>query len=71
MPLTRANTIAIIKQVMDSQSNDSNVAPAQARQVQAEGFGNAIFDAMIGRQVTVTGVTSDGATFTVIGIITE
>lgn len=71
MPLTRANTIAIIKQVMDGQSDDPNIKPGQARIAQAEGFGNAIFDAMIGRTVTVNGVTSDGASFTGTGIIIE
>lgn len=71
MPLTRANTISIIKNAMDGQSNNPNTNPAEARQVEATALGNVIFDAMIGRQVTVIGVTSDGATFNAVGTIIE
>ena len=68
---TRNQTSAKFRQAMDSQSNNPEVDPAEARASEAEAFANAVFDAMIGRKVTVQGVTSDGATFSVQGTIIE
>lgn len=71
MPISRANTILVIKQEMDNQSDNPATVPAEAREALATAIGNAVFDSMIGREVLVNGVTSDGATFTATGIIQE
>lgn len=67
----RAQTKARFKQAMDAQSGNPEVNPAEARDTEAEAFADAVFEAMIGREVTVQGVTSDGASFEATGIIIE
>ena len=67
----RAQIKTRFKNAMESQSNDPNKDPEAARNTMAEEFADAVFASMIGREVTVQGVTSDGATFQATGLIIE
>lgn len=71
MPANRQATKNKIKAAMDAQSGNSEINPTEARNILAQEFADAVFNAMIGRTVTVTGTTSNGGTFTTTGTIIE
>ncbi len=62
MAITKQQLAALIKQAMDDDSDNPDVTPAQARQNQADKLANAIEQYVIGRLVTVTGVTPGSGT---------
>ena len=71
VPITRAQLIQGILDLMDGQSNDPEVDPAEARQQFAEGLGNLIADFTVGRETIVTGTSASGGPVTGTGIIQE
>lgn len=62
MAITKAELAALIKKAFDDDSDNPDVTPAQARQNQADKLANAIEQYVIGRLVTVTGVTPGSGT---------
>lgn len=62
MAITKQQLADLIKKAMDDDSDNPDVTPAQARQNQANKIADAIELYVIGRLVTVTGVTTGSGT---------
>lgn len=69
MPFTQPQLSDAIKAAMDARSDSETVDPAEARQHFADSLAAAIFAAMVGRTVSVTGVSATGGAVTGTGII--
>ena len=69
MPLTQPQLADAIRAALDERSGDETVDPAEARQHFADSLAIAIFAAMVGRTVSVTGVSATGGAVTGTGII--
>lgn len=62
MAITKAELAALIKKAFDDDSDNPDVTPEQARQNQATKIADAIEAYVLGRLVTVTGVTPGSGT---------
>lgn len=71
MPLTQSELADGLESLYDSWSDRTDVNPAEARKVFAEEQARLFFEAMIGRETSVTGVTSEGKTVSGTGTILD
>lgn len=69
MPITQQQLSKRIEGILNADSDNENISPAQARKRLANEIAAAVAEFVIGRKTTVTGTSATGGAVTGTGII--